>query len=298
MKIMYCIDDKGKLVDEFPFTKTELLFSNQENVDKYNKDIEDINKKLKPYRISKIVIDLLIMFILLACLIGISIIRNKEMENAAMLSLPCWIIAGVFLIALVILLPYYFKGKKIAKNYHAEVRAKNLEVYQAALEYFKVDVEHVYWMDILVLCHYKTDENGGYKFTWKSSYMTGRLYACYICKDETDLCLISDIDELRIPLDQITKIDYVRKGVSTNREDWSKQENPYDEKYKKYKAMGNQQGLLFIRGYYQLTIENPSDTYLLLIPCYEEENLKKMFGDRVPDYGWKKEIVEEKEAEK
>ena len=83
-----------------------------------------------------------------------------------------------------------------------------------------------------------------------------------------NLCFADMTEEYSIPLADITVIEKIKKNVTI--EEWHKEEDRKDPKYKKYKIATNNYGLL-LKGYYSIQIQSMWGEFEIQMPDYEEE---------------------------
>ena len=85
---------------------------------------------------------------------------------------------------------------------------------------------------------------------------------------EDTLCFADMTEEYSVPLEDITLIKRVKENVTI--EEWHKEVDRKDPKYKKYKIVTNNYGLL-LKGYYSIQIQSMWGEFEIQMPDYEEE---------------------------
>ena len=208
-----------------------------------------------------IIVEIICMIIVFGVLRGVIEIGISKMFSNA----PFLAIGGI--VAALVWLAIWLHGRKKEKNLFQYMEEENIlediekweKLAQNELEMPEDKIE----TDVLAEAYEM--KKGKKKPLFKP--VTGNPEFNMYFKEDT-LCFADMTEEYSVPLEDITLIKRVKENVTI--EEWHKEVDRKDPKYKKYKIATNNYGLL-LKGYYSIQIQSMWGEFEIQMPDYEEE---------------------------
>ena len=242
------------------FLSKQVSFDLQDKIEKASVDYVEKEMKSK-ISIPLLIVQIICMVIVFGVLRGIIEVGLKKcFENAPFL------IVGAIVAALVwvgIWLHGRRKEKKLAEYVEENNVAENMDKWTAMAEAELEVPEDKIGVDVL----FEIYEMKKGKKKPISEVVTGNSSMSMYFK-ENNLCFFDITEEYSISLNDISHIEKVKKKITID--EWHKEVEHKDAKYKKYKIATNNYGLL-LKGYYSIWIQSMWGEFEIRMPNYEEE---------------------------
>ncbi|HEY8365250.1 MAG TPA: hypothetical protein VIK84_06720 [Haloplasmataceae bacterium] len=257
------IDGKVFLTHKTP-KEHEIKFNNNEEI------LNELKKKTTlplALRVIKF-----LSFIISIIFIG-GILRSKVSISTAYKNAPYFFyIAGICLILGLTL--YIVEKSKLRKLVESEYFKETLDKIEKDIEDAKQILgipQDAYSLDVLTFT-YKENDQGERKICTSRLFQFINLDLYAYVKDDC-LCFASVYEVLSIPLKSLIEIKEINKKASLAK--WNKEVSYNAPEYKQYKIR-EANGILFIKPYYSIIINDPLGEFEIYIPCYDIDKIVQL----------------------
>lgn len=193
--------------------------------------------------------------------LGAHVPLRQALKNGFWIYIACSVCLVIWII---LSIAERVKKKRALENAQNEALILALtETYQEAKKEFGTPDTAV---DIDVLCQRYRMKNGKRKIAHKM-YDYGNPCVCFYCQNG-DLYFETLSTKITVPMGSIVKVKKIKRNALLPQ--WNKEETPDSRAYKPFKIKAVN-GLLYIKSYYSILIDEDGQEYEILIPDYDME---------------------------